>query len=120
MPILILCANPLAQFRSHEPAIRSAISRVLDTGQYILGESVASFEKAFARYLDVGHAVGVGNGTDALILTLRAMDIGLGDEVITVSHTALATVAAILAAGAKPVLVDIDPVFYTIDPVAID
>ena len=87
---------------------------------YILGQEVAAFEHAFARYCGSAHAVGVANGTDALILALRALDVGQGDEVITVSHTALATVAAVVATGATPVLVDIDPVYYTIDPAGIE
>src|SRR6266540_166916 len=86
---------PLAQFRAHEKEIRAAIARVLDSGTYILGKEVEAFERAFADYCDVPHAVGVASGTDALILALKALHIGTGDEVITVSHTAVATVAAI-------------------------
>lgn len=117
---MIPCASPLAQYRAHDVDIRAAVTRVLEQGGYVLGREVENFERAFADYCGIAHAVGVGNGTDALTLTLRAMDIGAGDEVITVSHTALATVAGILAAGAKPVLVDIDPVYYTIDPVKVE
>lgn len=113
-------ASPLAQYRTHEAATRAAIARVLDSGSYILGEEVEAFERAFASYCGVAQAVGVGSGTDALILALKALDIGSGDEVITVSHTAVATVAAIIACGATPMLVDIDPVYYTIDPAAIE
>ena len=115
---MILCANPQAQYEAHKDAVRAAVLRVMDGGGYILGKEVAGFEQAFADYLGVNHGVGVANGTDALILAMRAMDIGPGDEVITVSHTALATVSAVLTTGAKPVLVDIDPVHYTIDPAA--
>lgn len=86
------------------------------SGQYILGREVALFEKEFAEYLGVKYAVGVGNGTDALNLALRACGIGPGDEVITVSHTQVATVAAIEITGAKPVLVDIEPDYFTLDP----
>lgn len=117
---MIVPALPLAQFRTHEPAIREAVARVLESGAYILGREVETFERDFAGYLGVSHTVGVASGTDALVLALRALDIGAGDEVITVSHTALATVAAILAAGATPVLVDIEPKTYTIDPAAIE
>jgi dTDP-4-amino-4,6-dideoxygalactose transaminase len=117
---MILCANPLAQYQSHREEILDAVRRVLESGQYILGPEVAAFENAFAQYCGVRNGVGVNSGTDALILALRAMDIGAGDEVITVSHTALATVSAILATGATPVLVDIEPEYYTIDPVAIE
>jgi dTDP-4-amino-4,6-dideoxygalactose transaminase len=114
---MIRCAYPLAQFHAHEDEIRAAIARVLEGGNYVLGREVAAFETAFATYCGAKYAVGIGNGTDALALTLRGFGIGQGDEVITVSHTALATVAAVLAAGAKPVLVDVDPVYQTIDPV---
>ncbi len=115
---MIPLASPLAQFRAHEEEVRAAITRVLDSGNYILGEDVQSFERAFASYCGAAQAVGVGSGTDALILALKALDVGSGDEVITVSHTAVATAAAIIACGATPVLVDIDPVYYTIDPAA--
>ena len=77
---------------------------------------VESFEKEFAAYVGTQHALGVANGTDALQVALRACGVGSGDEVITVSHTASATVAAIDLIGATPVLVDIDPAYYTMDP----
>jgi dTDP-4-amino-4,6-dideoxygalactose transaminase len=120
MTSVIPWASPLAQYRAHQSSIQSAINRVLDGGTYILGEEVESFERAFADYCGGGHAVGVASGTDALILALRALGIGPGDEVITVSHTAVATVAAILAVGATPVLVDIDENSMTLNPSAID
>ena len=113
---VIPCANPSAQYQSHKEEILEAIKRVLESGNYILGPEVAAFEQSFAAYCGIDYAIGVNSGTDALILTLRALNIGVGDEVITVSHTALATVAAIIASGATPVLVDIDPVYYTMDP----
>jgi dTDP-3-amino-3,4,6-trideoxy-alpha-D-glucose transaminase len=100
------------------PELDAAIQRVLDSGWYILGREVEAFEAEFAAYHGVKHAVGVANGTDAIELALRAADIGAGDEVITVSHTATATVCAVERAGAKPVLVDIDAQTYTIDPAA--
>jgi dTDP-4-amino-4,6-dideoxygalactose transaminase len=117
---MIPCSAPLEQYRAHKVAIDTAISRVLNDGGYILGRELADFESAFARHCSSAHAVGVANGTDALVLALRAMNIGPGDEVITVSHTALATVAAVLSSGATPSLVDIDPVYYTIDPALIE
>ncbi len=95
-----------------------AIHRVADSGWYILGPEVAAFEREFAAYHDVAHAVGVANGTDAIELALRAGGIGPGDEVITVAHTAMATVTAIESTGAKPILVDIDPKTFTLDPKA--
>jgi dTDP-4-amino-4,6-dideoxygalactose transaminase len=118
--VVIHWAYPLAQYRAHRSAIDAAISRVLEGGAYILGAEVESFERAFGDYCSVEHAVGVASGTDALILTLRALGVGPGDEVITVSHTAVATVAAVLATGATPVLVDVDPIFYTIDPARVE
>ena len=117
---MIPVLSPLAQYRTHQDAIQVAIAKVLESGAYVLGQEVAAFERAFADFCGAGHAVGVGSGTDALILALKALGIGHGDEVITVSHTAVATVAAVLAVGAIPVLVDIDPTFYTIDPSALD
>jgi dTDP-4-amino-4,6-dideoxygalactose transaminase len=117
---MIPWASPRAQYRAHKEAIEAAIGRVLASGNYVLGEEVDRFERAFAAYCGVEHAIGVGNGTDALILAMRALGIGRGDEVVTVSHTALATVAAVLATGATPVLVDVDPATCTIDPARIE
>ncbi|MCH7951974.1 DegT/DnrJ/EryC1/StrS family aminotransferase [Patescibacteria group bacterium] len=113
---MILCSNPKAQYRAHKPEIDKEISKVLESGQYILGEQVQSFEREFAQYLGVNFAIGVGSGTEALHIALKAAGLGKGDEVITVSHTAIATVAAIEVAGANPVLVDIESDFYTINP----
>lgn len=112
---MISCANPTAQFQSHRAEIEEAIRKVLESGRYILGPELEALEHEFAEYIGSGHAIGVANGTDALELALRALDIGPGDEVITVSHTAVATVAAIEAAGAIPVLVDVEPDFHTLD-----
>jgi dTDP-4-amino-4,6-dideoxygalactose transaminase len=116
MALIISAANPAAQYLSHQAEINAAIAAVLDGNRYILGPQTQAFEQEFAAYLGVSHAVGVGSGTEALHLALRACHIGAGDEVITVSHTAVATVSAIELAGAMPVLVDIDPATYTIDP----
>src|SRR5438105_9368663 len=99
-------------------ALGAAVQRVLDRGWFILGPEVEAFEAAFARYHGVAHAVGVANGTDAIELALRAGGIGPGDEVLTVAHTAVATVCAVERAGATPVLVDIDPETCTMDPAA--
>jgi dTDP-4-amino-4,6-dideoxygalactose transaminase len=96
----------------------AAAQRVLASGWYILGPELEAFEAAFAAYHGIGHAVGVANGTDAVELALRALGIGAGDEVITVAHTAVATVCAVERTGARPVLVDIDAATYTIDPAA--
>jgi dTDP-4-amino-4,6-dideoxygalactose transaminase len=108
--------DPKAGYLAHKARIDAAIQRVLDSGWYILGREVEAFERAFAAYIGVSHAIGVANGTDALELALRACGVGPGDLVFTVSLTAVATVAAIELVGATPVLVDIDPVTYTLDP----
>jgi dTDP-4-amino-4,6-dideoxygalactose transaminase len=108
-------ASPLANYWSNQAALDEAFHRVLRAGRYILGEETAAFEKEFADYIGVPYAVGVGNGTEALHLALRALGIGPGHEVITVSHTAVATVAAVEMTGATPVLVDIHPDSYTMD-----
>lgn len=113
---MILCANPQAQYLAHKEEIDEAVKEVLDSGWYVLGEQVKEFEREFAAYIGVGAGIGVGSGTEALHLAIAACGIGRGDEVITVSHTAVATVAAIELAGATPVLVDIDPVHFTMDP----
>src|SRR5579859_797370 len=108
--------DPRAGYLERREAVDAAIARTLAGGQYILGREVEAFEAAFAAWLGVAHAVGVGSGTDALELALRACDIGPGDLVFTVSHTAVATVAAIERAGAVAVLVDIEPGGFTMDP----
>src|SRR5213594_457540 len=112
---VILPANPAANYLAHQSEIDRAIRRVLDGGTYILGEEVGAFEQEFARYLGVRHAVGVGSGTDALHIALRACGVGPGDTVLTVSHTAVATVAAVELTGATAVLTDIDPATATMD-----
>jgi dTDP-4-amino-4,6-dideoxygalactose transaminase len=103
---------------SHE--IDEAVHHVLDGGWYVLGRHVAEFEEAFASWCGTGYCVGVGNGTDAIAIALRALGIGSGDAVFTVSHTAVATVAAIEMAGAKPVLVDIESKSYTLNPARLE
>ena len=113
---MILCANPSAQFQSHQTEIEDAVLRVIRGNRYILGEEVEALEQEFASYIGTTDAIGVANGTDAIELVLRAMGIGAGDEVITVSHTAVATVAGIESTGANPVLVDVDPDYYTMNP----
>jgi dTDP-4-amino-4,6-dideoxygalactose transaminase len=107
-------ANPGASYAAQRDEIDAAVARVLAGGRYILGEEVAAFEAEFAAYLGVEQAVGVANGTDAIELALRACQIGPGQAVIAPSHTAVATIAAIERAGARPVLIDVDPLTYTI------
>jgi len=116
----IYCSYPKAQFEAKRERINEAIARVLDAGVYCLGSEVSAFESEFASYHGLTHCVGVGSGTDALALSLKALGIGVGDEVITVSHTALATVAAIVMTGATPVLIDIEPEYYTLNPALIE
>ena len=109
-----------AQYRDVKPEIDAAIQRVLDSGHFILGGEVSALEEEVAAYLGVGHGIGVASGTDALILALRALDIGPGDEVIIPAYPFFATVGAVMHVGAKPVLVDVDPRTYCIDPQLIE
>jgi len=100
-------------------ATDAAIRRVVDRGWFVLGPAVESFEREFAAASGVGHAVGLGNGTDALFLLLKAHGIGPGDEVITTPLSAAFTALAIVMAGARPVFADIDAARLTIDPAAV-
>lgn len=113
---MIPLADPGAAYRAHKPALDVALARALESGWYILGKEGAAFEVEFADWLGLPRAVGCANGTDALVLILRGLGIGPGMAVATVSHTAVATVAAIEMVGATPVLIDIDPDTYTMDP----
>ena len=108
--------DPRAGYLAHRPAVDAAITRVLEGGLYVLGREVEIFEAAFAAFLGTAYAIGVGSGTDAIELALRACGIGSGDLVFTVSHTAVATVAAIERAGATAVLIDVEPGTYTMAP----
>jgi dTDP-4-amino-4,6-dideoxygalactose transaminase len=105
----------VAQYRSIQSEIDEAIRQVLEAGQFILGPNVAALEKEIAAYLGVKRGVGVASGTDALLLAMRALEIGHGDEVIVPSYTFFATAGAVLLAGATPVCVDVEPKNYTID-----
>jgi dTDP-4-amino-4,6-dideoxygalactose transaminase len=111
-------------FRREAEALRKeellAVERVLNSGRYILGQEVQSFEKAWAQQCGAPFAIGVGNGMDALELGLRALNIGAGDEVITTSMTAAATVLAILRCGAQPVLADIELETALLDPMSVE
>jgi len=119
-PEFIPQADPRRSYIAHRGEIDRAIALVLGNGRYVLGEEVAAFEEEFAAWLGARFAVGVASGTDAVRLALAACGIGAGDEVITVSHTAIATVAAIELLGATPVLVDVDEQTLTIDPARIE
>src|SRR5271166_3280144 len=108
------------QYQSIKPEIDAAIARVLDSCQFVLGSDVAAFEKDFAAYCETTECIALNSGTSALHLALLAAGIGPGDEVITVPFTFVASVAAVVYSGALPVLVDIDPRSFTMDPVAIE
>lgn len=112
-------ANPRAAYAQRKAAILASVERSFDSGYYILGAEVEVFEKSFAAYLGLRYAIGCANGTDAIELALRGMGAGPGKAVFTVSHTAVATVAAIERAGSVPVLVDIDPATYTMAPASL-
>jgi len=106
-------ATPLAPLQAE---LRAAIDRVLASGRYILGPEVRGFETEFAEYIGVDQAIGVGNGTDALTIALRAMGVGPGDEVVVPSFTFYATAEAIAPTGAMPVFCDIDPATFCVTP----
>ena len=114
---MIPTSDPSASYKSHKSEIDLAIKRVLDSGWYVLGNEVKLFENEFAAFHGENlHATGVANGTDAIALCLRGLGLGPGDEVITPSHTAVATVAGIEQAGCNPVFADIDPNTRCISP----
>lgn len=104
------------EYHEVKEEIDEAVQRVLESGWFILGKELEQFEEEFARYLGVEHVIGVNSGTDALYLAVKALGIGSGDEVITVSFTVTSTADAVVRNGATPVFVDIDPETYTIDP----
>ena len=113
-------ADPRAAYLAQQIEIDAAVARVLANGRYILGPEVDAFEQAFAEWNGVHFAMGVASGTDAIALGLRALGIGPGDAVATVSLTASATAAAIELAGATPVLVDIEASSFNMDPEALE
>lgn len=117
---MIPFANPNAAYTARKQEILAALERVLDSGIYILGDEVERFEAAFAAFTGAEHAIGCANGTDAIELILRAAGIGPSDAVFTVSHTAVATIAAIERCGATPILVDIDKQRMTMCPVSLE
>ncbi|MEM8615276.1 MAG: DegT/DnrJ/EryC1/StrS family aminotransferase, partial [Cyanobacteria bacterium P01_H01_bin.105] len=108
------------QYQSIKDEIQTAINQVLESGQFILGPTVKAFESEVAAYLGVKHAIGVNSGTDALVIGLRAMGIGPGDEVITTPFSFFATAESISMVGAKPIFVDIRPDTFNIDPSLIE
>ncbi len=104
-----------SQYKDIESSVNKEVLKVLREGDFILGKSVDKFEKKFADYIGVKYCIGVASGTDALLLSLKALGVGKGDEVITVPNTFIATVFPIILLGARPVFVDIDPKTYQID-----
>src|ERR1700743_1428260 len=113
---MIPFAGLKAQYRSLKAEIDAAVAQTCEASQFILGKEVAAFEEEFAAFQGARHCVGTNSGTSAVHLALLAAGVGPGDEVITTPFTFVATVAAILYAGATPVYADIDPQTYNIDP----
>ena len=113
-PIPLVDLN--AQYQTIQPQIDDAIRRVIEKTSFIMGPDVKAFEDAYARFCTAEHCIGVSSGTSAIELVLRACNVGIGDDVITVSHTFVATIEAIYAVGARPVFVDIDARTYNMDP----
>jgi dTDP-4-amino-4,6-dideoxygalactose transaminase len=108
-----------AQYAPFIPELQERFAAVLDSGRFIFGPEVEAFEREAAAYLGVPHAIGVANGTDALVLALEAMSVGRGDEVICPAFTFYATAEAIARVGATPVFADIDPATLNLDPAAV-
>mgnify|MGYP001481089491 FL=1 len=113
--ILMFCANPKAQYQKYKKEINKSINRVLESGNYILGNEVKLFERDFSKYIGLKYSIAVNSGTDALHIALIACGIKHNDEVLTVSNTAVATASAIVLANAKPKFVDINKENYLID-----
>jgi dTDP-4-amino-4,6-dideoxygalactose transaminase len=112
---MIPLVDLVAQYHAIQPEIDAAVHRVLESGHFILGAEVSALEEEVCAYLGVKHGIGVASGTDALVLALRALEIGPGNEVIIPAYTFFATAGAVLLVGAKPVFADIDPLTYCID-----
>jgi len=108
------------QYRRIKPSVDTRIARVLEHGQYVMGPEVTELERELAKYIGTKHCIAVASGTDALLIALLALDIGPGDEVITVPFTFFATAEMIALVGARPVFVDIDPRSYNLDPAKLE
>src|SRR5215831_11155858 len=105
-----------AQLETVGPRVREAVARVIDSTQYILGPTVDAFERAMAESIGVPHAIGMSSGSDALLATLMALDVGRGDVVVTTPYTFFATGGAVARLGARLAFVDIDPRTYNMSP----
>lgn len=116
MPERVPCVDLAAEYREVGGAVEAAVLRVLRSGQYVLGPETRAFEEELAAFVGTRFAVGVGSGTEALMLALRALSVGSGDEVATTAYTYFATIEAILHVGARPVFVDIEPDGFNLDP----
>lgn len=112
---MISLVDLTAQYHSIKKEIDAAVLSTLESGHFILGPQVVKFEESIASYLGVQHAIGLASGTDALVIALRALNIGGGDEVIIPAYTFFATAGTVMSVGAKPVIVDVDPQSYQID-----
>src|SRR5687768_1072346 len=113
--MMIPLVDLVAQYHSIQAEIDPAVHVVLEKGHFILGAQVTAFEQEVAKYLNVRHAVGVASGTDALVIALRAIGVGPGDEVIVPAYTFFATAGAVMLVGAQPVFVDIYPDTYCLN-----
>ena len=114
---MIKQASPYEQYKMYEKSIHTAVKKVFSSGMYILGSEVKKFEYEFSKYINVSNAISCANGTDALFMALKQLDIGKDDEVLVPSHTALASAAAVKMVGATPVYVDVKADCFTINPV---
>ncbi|MFT3892204.1 MAG: DegT/DnrJ/EryC1/StrS family aminotransferase [Anaerolineales bacterium] len=112
---MIQLVDLVAQYHSIKDEIDAAVHSTLESGHFILGPAVSKFEETIAAYLGVKHAIGLASGTDALVLALRALNIGDGDEVIIPAYTFFATAGTVMSVGATPVFVDVDPVSYEME-----
>ena len=119
MPLTVPLLDLQAQYRPLRDDILAAITRVADSQRFIMGPEIAALERELARMLEVEHAVAVSSGTDALLLALMTLGVGPGDEVVTPTYSFFATAGAVARLGARPVLVDIDPVTFNVDPAAL-
>ena len=117
MPVPLFDSN--AALKPLRGRLREAIDRVVDSGAFILGPEVEAFEREFAQYVGVGHAIGVANGTEAITIALRALGVGPGDDVVVPSFTYYASAEAIPPTGARPVFCDVDPETFCVTPEAV-